>query len=120
MKNKEGNLTTGRQEILAETVSHYKSVLENRPIKENLKTHRDEREKLAKLRMKKSRKNTTPDWDMEDVHEALKGLKNNKSCDAFGFTNELYKPGVIGTDLQMSLLQFMNKIKRDQVFPHCL
>jgi hypothetical protein len=41
---------------------------------------------------------------MDDITLALKSLKNNKSPDAFGYINELFNPGVIGSDLKLALL----------------
>ena len=49
---------------------------------------------------------------------ALKSLKNNKARDPMGFVNELFKEGVAGKNLKMSLLTFFNKMKRDNVIPH--
>ena len=57
---------------------------------------------------------------MTDLVEALKSLKNNKSSDAFGCINELFKPSVIGSDLKLAVLKLMNKIKNTQIYPHCL
>ena len=37
--------------------------------------------------METAKLNTTPDWDMDDLTEALKSLKNNKSSDALGYIN---------------------------------
>ena len=41
----------------------------------------------------------------------LKKMKNNKSRDPHGMVNELFKPGVIGKDLEDSLLLLFNRIK---------
>ena len=75
---------------------------------------------MAKIRLEQAAKNKTPDWDLEDLTEALKSLKINKSSDAFGFINELFKPSVIGSDLKLGLLKLMNRIKQTQVYPQCL
>ena len=37
-----------------------------------------------------------------------------------GFSNELFKPNVIGVDLKRALLLMMNRIKSSQKFPKCL
>ena len=70
--------------------------------------------------MESAKLNTTPDWDMDDLNEALKSLKNNKSSDALGYINELFKPNVIGSDLKLALLKLMNKIKQQQMYPKSL
>ena len=47
-------------------------------------------------------------------------MKTNKSRDALGYLNELFKPNVIGSDLKLALLKLMNKIKQNQEYPKCL
>ena len=104
MKNSEGKLLTNKDDILEETVNHYQKVLANRKVKEGLEQHQRDREHLANRRLEQASKNKTPDWDMTDLVEALKSLKNNKSSDALGYINELFKPSVIGSDLKLALL----------------
>ena len=94
--------------------------MKNRTIKEGLEQHKNDREQLAKLRLEQAAMNKTPDWDLADLTEAIKSFKNNKSSDAFGFINELFKPSVIGSDLKLELPKLMNKIKETQVYPQCL
>ena len=50
----------------------------------------------------------------------LKHLKGDKSTDALGYINEIFKPEVIGSDLKHAILKLMNKIKKVQIFPKCL
>ena len=45
---------------------------------------------------------------------AVKDLGNNKSRDALGQINELYKKEVAGTDLKVATLKLMNIIKETQ------
>ena len=120
MQDSKGKLLTDKEEILEETVKHYEKVLQNRPIKEGLEEHKSEREHLANQRLKQASLNKTPDWDMIDLNEALKSLKNNKSSDSFGYVNELFKPSIIGSDLKLAVLKLMNKIKQTIVYPQCL
>ena len=49
--------------------------------------------------------------------KVLKSLKSGKSCDGLGFTNELFKPGVIGNDLLESLLNMINRAKYEVTIP---
>ena len=77
MKDEHGNLLTNKNEILKHTVKHSKKVLENRPIKDYLKTHQKDREELAVKRMTQASKNVTSDWTENDLDEVLKGLKKN-------------------------------------------
>ena len=53
-------------------------------------------------------------WDLIKV---LRELKLNKSRDPHGLINEIFKPGVIGNDLQNSILILMNKVKAQTAIP---
>ena len=59
---------------------------------------------------------TTP-WTKSQLRKVLKKLKENKTRDPHGLVNELFKPGVIGNDLEESLLQLLNKVKMEVSFP---
>ena len=48
----------------------------------------------------------------------IKKLKKKKSRDSCGFSNELFQMG--GSDLSEAVLNCMNNIKDQQVFPDCL
>ena len=74
MKDLNGKVLTEKDEIMEATVKHYQKVLKNREITEGLEEHQKEREELAKVRMKQSKENKTPDWDLNDLEEALKDL----------------------------------------------
>ena len=120
MMDKTGNLVTNQNEILELSMKHYKNVLRNRPIKDDLKEHEKERETLGIVRMNEASKNKTPDWDLEDLEEVLKGLKNKKCRDPLGYINEIYNPSVCGHDLKVAILKMMNRIKEQQQYPQCL
>ena len=64
-----------------------------------------------------SKEETTDLWDMAAIEKALANLKNNKSRDHAGYANEIFKAGVIGSDLKLSLLTMCNKIKQLKVIP---
>ena len=67
-------LVTKVEEFKKHTIDHYKNVLRNRPINEDLKEHNVEKEDLCKKRLEHTRTNKTPDWTKEDVIKVLKGL----------------------------------------------
>ena len=48
---------------------------------------------------------------MEHLDAALKALKKDKARDPNGWCNELFKDGVAGKSLKLSLLNFLNKMK---------
>ena len=68
--------------------------------------------KPFKMKMKLAQAKSSPDWTMSDLDKALANLKNNKSRDAEGYINEIFKSGVIGTDLKKSLIVMLNRLKR--------
>ena len=85
-----------------------------------MEDHKKEREDLATQRMKIAETNKTPDWEMDDLDIVLKNLKPDKSRDALGYLNEIFKPDIIGSDLKLAILKLMNKIKKEQIYPECL
>ena len=111
MKDEFGNLLTNKKEILDATVKHFKNVLRNRPIKDDLQNHQTEREELATKKIELASKSITPDWNMEELEVVLKYLKKNKSKDALGYINKLFRPEVCGEDLKLAILKMMNVIK---------
>ena len=50
----------------------------------------------------------------------LQSLKNNKSRDPHSLINEIFKPGVIGSDLERSLLLLFNRVKKEFEFPEIM
>ena len=113
-----GDLVTTKNEIEKVTLEHYKKVLENRKIKEGLESFQKEREELCYKRLADAKNNITPDWTTENVKNVIKQLKKKKSCDPYGYSNELIQEG--GNDLLLSITKLMNNVKTQQVFPECL
>ena len=118
--DEKGNLIISEEGINNENLKHYKNVLKNKPINEELKDHRRAREKLAMMRIENASKNKTPDWTMKDLNVVLKNLKKNKSRDALGLANEIFRPETAGNDLKEAVLKLMNRMKKEQKFPECL
>ena len=115
-----GNLVTSSEGIKNIATEHYGKILENRDIKDDLKDVQKDKEELFKHTLDLAKKNTTPPWDIQDLEEVLKYLKNNKSRDPQGNANEIFKSKVAGDDLKLAILRLMNKIKDDQEFPEAL
>ena len=59
-------------------------------------------------------------WTVEDLTKVLKGLKNNKTRDPQGLINEIFKPGVLGNDLKLAMLDLFNDIKKEKKIPKFL
>ena len=52
----------------------------------------------------------TATWTQEELFKGLKSLKTNKCRDPNSLINELFKPGVIVTDLQVALLDLFMRL----------
>ena len=74
-------------------------------------------EENAQRIIKLSRDIKTPPWTSDELTIVLKALKTNKCRDPYSMINEIFKPGVIGTDLQIALLDLFNKCKSEMVIP---
>ena len=57
-------------------------------------------------------------WSVEDVKFVINQLKQKKSRDPHGYSNELAQGG--GDDLFIPITKFMNNIKSQQTFPEFL
>ena len=71
-------------------------MLANRPIDDDLKEHKEDREELARLQMVQCSKNKTPDWTLEELEVVLKSLNKDKSRDALSYINELFNLVCVG------------------------
>ena len=120
MLDQKGNLVTTKSTLEKLTIDVYTNRLKPNKIKDSLKVHEVQQEELWKKRLKEAQGNITPDWTMDDLDTVLKQLKNNKSRDPMGFTNELFKPECAGEDMKKAVLKMSNCIKKQQVFPKAL
>ena len=67
--------------------------------------------------MKLAEANESKEWEMKDLDQAIRDLKNNKSRDNEGIVNEIFKHAVIGDDLKKSLLIMFNKLRKNKLIP---
>ena len=59
----------------------------------------------------------TPPWNMKDLTNAIKRMKNNKARDPHGIVNDIFKDTVIGGNLKEAMLKFFNSIKEELCVP---
>ena len=59
----------------------------------------------------------TKEWSEDDLEIALRDLKNNKSRDFEVYANEIFKNGIIGTDMKKSLLIMFNSLRKENIIP---
>ena len=106
---------TGPKDLKNLLAREYKDRLRSRPVRPDLVSLKKRRRKIFRMKMKLAQKRTSPDWTMADLDIALSNLKNNKSRDHEGYSNEIFKHAIIGQDLKKSLLLMMNQLKRKKL-----
>ena len=110
-KDAKGKIVSNPEELKSLYLQTYKHRLRHRPIAQDLRGLKNLKETLFKKRLRLSKLRKSSKWNKKDLETVLKKLKNNKSRDPHGMVNEIFKPGVIGKDLQDSLLLLVNRIK---------
>ena len=76
--------------------------------------------KLWELRFEALKNTKSRKWTMQDLDKVLKKLKTNKTRDPHGLINEIFKPGVVGCDLKVAILDLFNGVKSDFFLPNFL
>ena len=120
MVDKKGNLVTSAAGLESLALEHYKNVLHNREINEELKHIQQDKEYLYNLRINIAKANKSEPWNMNDLERVLSHLKANKCRDPLGNTNEIFKTNVAGDDLKEAILLLVNRIKDMDEFPEAL
>ena len=117
MKDPNGNLITGENNLNKHTIDHYKNVLRNREMNPDMIQMQKDKEELCEKRIHEAQTNKSEPWTAANLEEVLKYLKKDKSRDPDGNANELFHPDVAGKDMKEALLILMNRIKDELVFP---
>ena len=112
-----GNLVTEPNELMALYVKTYKERLKSNEVDPQMKDLCTLKNDLWSMILKNLQEQTTKLWSLVELEEVLKSLKNNKSRDPNGLINEIFKSGVMGTEMKLALLQLFNQIKRYQLVP---
>ena len=112
-----GNLVTNRKQLQELYVSCYKNRLRHRTIRPEYSQMKANKEYLFSLRLKLSKTVKSSDWTHKDLLKVMKKLKVNKAADPLGLVNELFKPGVAGSDLVNSVLTLCNMIRSECQIP---
>ena len=72
---------------------------------------------LFNLRKNLSKSRVSKPLEIKDLEKAMKSLKKEKARDPNGWINDLFKEGVAGMNLKLSMLKFFNKIKLENYIP---
>ena len=94
--------------------------LRHRPIKPGLELLRDLKEELCQKRLELVKLVPIKKWCKDDLQKVLKKLKPNKSRDPHSLIIEIFKPGVIGTELEKSLLMMYNRVRDEYDIPELM
>ena len=95
----------------------YQKRLEHRIIDNAYFQNYEKKMKLWELRFETLKMRKSQSWTSDNLCEALKSLKKNKTRDPCGLINELFKPPVMGEDLKGALLKLVNGVKDTFIIP---
>ena len=116
-KNHRGRIISAPGELKQLLAKEYKERLRTRPRRPDLLSLEERRKKIFEIKMKLAEANESKEWEMKDLDQAIRDLKNNKSRDNEGLINEIFKHAVIGDDLKKSLLIMFNKLRKNKLIP---
>ena len=117
IKNHKGKVVTKSSLVKKIITRKYQIRLRKRPANPEINHIMEIKKENAKRIINIARKVKTPPWTAEELSTVLKSLKNNKCRDPNSMINELFKPGVIGSDLQIALLDLFNQCKSKMKIP---
>ena len=112
MLDASGNLVTTMKVLEKLTVDMFTERLKSHKIKNHLKVHQVQRERLCENRIKEAQMNITPDCTEDNLDLFLKQLKNNKSRDHLGIADEVFMQENADDNLKLALLKMSNQIKK--------
>ena len=116
-KNHKGRIVSAPGELKKLLAKEYKERLRNRPRRPDLSSLDERRNEIFERKIKIAEAKESREWKMEDLDQALKDLKNNKSRDHDGLLNEIFKHAVIGDDLKLSMFMMYKKLKKEKLIP---
>ena len=117
VRDHKGRIITGTPAIKRIILRKFEQRMRRRPAIPAIKEIMQLKQQNARRIIKICRNVKTLPWTESEMKIVLKSLKNNKCRDPAGLINEIFKPGVIGLDLQHSLLSLFNKVKENMEIP---
>ena len=103
MMDREGNLITNKNATDDRAIEVFTERLKPNRMKEHLKSLEETENKLCDMRLKLSKLKKTEPWSLEDLEKVFKELEKDKSRDAIGHANEIFK--CAGSDLKLAVLK---------------
>ena len=109
------NEITDQANIRNEYKNEFTHRLRTWKMDDQLKVHENMQNQLCELRLFKSRTRASTDFTVEEVDQAIRELKNDKSVESTGLVREVIKRG--GKGLRRSIHMMMNTVKTTHVLP---
>ena len=116
-RDESGMLVTAPNLLKSLYLRTYQDRLRQREMKPELMDVFFLKKELWESRLEELAQNKSDPWNLGQLEKVLKSLKNNKTKDAHGIINEIFKPGVIGPDLKYALMKLFNGIKSNLILP---
>ena len=113
--DRKGNEITDRKNIRSQFQTEFLYRLRQREPKEHIKCHGTLQNDLCMLWIENFRKVKSNDFPESELESAIRSLKNGKSGDTLGYIREILKQ--FDRFLLLPVLEMMNCIKREKVFP---
>ena len=111
---------TRPEELKKLYIDHFVHRMRSRPITPGMENYQFDIENRFEKILNITKKNTFPDWTLQDLNMVLKSLKNGQSQDTMNFANEIFSFKNIGDNLKNSVLVICNNIKNQQIIPDFL
>ena len=116
-EDENGRLISCPEELKNLYLKTYIHRLRHRPIRPELSQLGVWKMELFHKRIELVKLKKVKPWDIKSLRVVLKSLKKNKSRDPHELINELFRPENIGSDIESSLLQLLNKTKETYELP---
>ena len=120
MQNLKGKVITNPEEKKKVTLKHFEHRMRKRPNHEDTEEIARVQEDTFNMRIEEVKHNKSPPLTMKELNKVLANLNSGKSKDSDGYISELFKDGIIGSNLNESLLMMFNSMKDAMFIPDCL
>ena len=120
VKNKAGKLITNPKEKKTVILDHFFHRMRDRPKHQEFESILETKKDIFRMRLELTKKKKSPQINMQELKKALQYLKEGKSRDHENLVTEIFKEGVIGSDLNLSLVMMFNRMKDEVFLPESL
>ena len=115
-----GNLISNPEGIKQLCLDEVLERLRHRSIHPELKDLQDLKEIFCQKRLNLAKHIKSEPWTMIQLDKVLSSLQKKKCRDPQGYVNELFKSASAGSDLKLSILHMLNKMKDTLEIPEIM